>query len=523
MLSENEIKEAWRLYKQHSDDKSKNFGKISYTDSKARRAAYVMLMLNNDRSRGEFETQIQIAHDIPEPGDISNRNTEYEHRILKDAMPVFGKKQSSWSPSRSKKNEPISDEEYFASRPELEKDDWTPANTNSSNFAWLNKVANLFELPGAAKDEDVPFLQKVKEIRDQQKQESGQQQKTSWLDYAQMGLDVAGIFEPTPISDGINAGISVLRAVAEPKNAGNHLVNAGISLASMVPYIGDFAKVYKSYGKGISAVEHLGKMKNNKSRLGRMASMAYDALGGGSFDNASRADASMIGNSKAGSLASSSLDSVGDFLQGGGGGAGGGGSPVSGGGGWSPNIPTSIQGAFGVFSKLAGVVGVAVVAFRKLYGWVEKTAAKGQEMLEEQRAGARWSGVASGAMLQYDLSKIRREGERGRYLGSSTAYLAKSQDFVETQLSRYAQPYMRLGTNIQATLNYMAGYIVMGLEKLDLIYNVLTLFYQYWGNPFANGPANPIDAFQQNPNPIPTNPKKFDFDKNNNKAQRGFI
>lgn len=522
MLSENEIKEAWRLYKQHSDDKSKDFGKISYTDSKARRAAYVMLMLNNDRSRGEFETQIQIAHDIPEPGDISNRNTEYEHRILKDAMPVFGKKQASWSPSRSKKNEPISDEEYFASRPELGKDDWTPANTNSSNFAWLNKVANLFELPGAAKDEDVPFLQKVKEIRDQQKQESGQQQKTSWLDYAQMGLDVAGIFEPTPISDGINAGISVLRAVAEPKNAGNHLVNAGISLASMVPYIGDFAKVYKSYGKGISAVEHLGKMKNNKSRLGRMASMAYDALGGGSFDNASRANASAAGGSRLGGLASSSLDSIGDLINGGGG--AGGGLPGSGRGGWIPNIPTSIQGAFGIFSKLAGVAGVVVVGFQKLYGWVEKTADKGREMLEEQRAGARWSPVASGAMLQYDLSKIRREGERGRYLGPATASLAKSQDMLEAQINQYTQPYARAATNIQATLNTIAGYAAWGLNKLDVIQNILEFAFDWFGDPKNNaGPANPIDAFQQNPNPIPTNPKKFDFDKNNNKAQRGFI
>jgi hypothetical protein len=143
-------------------------------------------------------------------------------------------------------------------------------------------------------------------------------------------------------------------------------------------------------------------------------------------------------------------------------------------------------------------------------------------MLEEQRAGARWSPVASGAMLQYDLSKIRREGERGRYLGPSTAYLAKSNSFVESEMSKYTMPYARAASNIQASLNTVAGYIAMGLNKMDILQNILEFAFGFWEEK-QNVPANPIDAFQQNPNPIPTNPKKFDFDKNNNKAQRGFI
>jgi hypothetical protein len=54
------------------------------------------------------------------------------------------------------------------------------------------------------------------------------------LDLTQMGLDIAGAIEPTPIADGVNAGISVLR--------GNWL-DAGVSAAGFIPWLGDLAKL----------------------------------------------------------------------------------------------------------------------------------------------------------------------------------------------------------------------------------------------------------------------------------------
>ena len=56
------------------------------------------------------------------------------------------------------------------------------------------------------------------------------------LDLAQMGLDIAGIFDPTPISDGVSGVISLFRG---------DWLGAGISVASMIPYIGDLAKAGK--------------------------------------------------------------------------------------------------------------------------------------------------------------------------------------------------------------------------------------------------------------------------------------
>lgn len=56
------------------------------------------------------------------------------------------------------------------------------------------------------------------------------------LDLTQLTLDVAGIFDPTPISDGSNAVISLLRG---------DWSGAAISGVSMIPYLGDTAKLAK--------------------------------------------------------------------------------------------------------------------------------------------------------------------------------------------------------------------------------------------------------------------------------------
>lgn len=56
------------------------------------------------------------------------------------------------------------------------------------------------------------------------------------LDLTQMALDIAGIIDPTPISDGLSGVISLFRG---------DWLGAGISVAAMIPYIGDLAKAGK--------------------------------------------------------------------------------------------------------------------------------------------------------------------------------------------------------------------------------------------------------------------------------------
>lgn len=56
------------------------------------------------------------------------------------------------------------------------------------------------------------------------------------LDLGQIALDITGIFDPTPISDGANAAISLARG---------DLLGAGISALGIIPGVGDLAKLGK--------------------------------------------------------------------------------------------------------------------------------------------------------------------------------------------------------------------------------------------------------------------------------------
>lgn len=67
------------------------------------------------------------------------------------------------------------------------------------------------------------------------------------LDLTQMGLDVVGIFEPTPFADLTNTGISAVRG-----NWGD----AALSVLGVAPYIGDFAKIAK-IPKWLKAIERI--------------------------------------------------------------------------------------------------------------------------------------------------------------------------------------------------------------------------------------------------------------------------
>lgn len=69
-------------------------------------------------------------------------------------------------------------------------------------------------------------------------------------DLTQMALDLTGIVDPTPISDGSNAIISAGRAIGsmfggEWKEAGGHLGNGVLSAAGILPILGDAAKIGK--------------------------------------------------------------------------------------------------------------------------------------------------------------------------------------------------------------------------------------------------------------------------------------
>lgn len=69
-------------------------------------------------------------------------------------------------------------------------------------------------------------------------------------DLTQMALDLTGIVDPTPVSDGTNLVISLGRGAGELfsgnwSKAGDHGLNAVLSGVGIVPYVGDVAKLGK--------------------------------------------------------------------------------------------------------------------------------------------------------------------------------------------------------------------------------------------------------------------------------------
>jgi hypothetical protein len=255
------------------------------------------------------------------------------------------------------------------------------------------------------------------------------------LDAIQAGMDVAGAIDPTPIVDGVNAGVSVVRAFTDPKNAGKHLVNAGVSAVSMVPYLGDLAKVFKYGGRAAKAGE-AGK-----------AAEAAEAGGGG-----------------IGGTIGSILGSLGGSGGSGGGGDGNSSSDSGDGSSWK---------VFG--GVAAGAIGL-VAAFKALGSWINRTVASGEALLDSQRDLAKYSGELSNAFAQYDTRDVLRNVRNAEYLGSSAAGLAGSQSDLKDAVAFRDAPQRRFNNdfgNVMAQVATWGVYLQSFTDAKGLILRAL--------------------------------------------------
>ncbi len=322
--------------------------------------------------------------------------------------------------------------------------------------------------------------------------ESGSESKKqdegmSALDWAQLALDGVGAVEPTPFADLTNAGISLGRAAFDPKNAGQHLMNAGISLVSTIPYVGDVAKLAKGYGKGGKALgkslDGFASSKAGKAIYSKFGGMKNAGLSGNG--NASGQNVSSIMPMEDGTNGSLG-GGIHNSNRGGGGGGGGGSSPDAA----EPDDEYNnwLAQTIDKYKGLVIGVGSVVAAFRLLNQWVNKTAEDGRKMVEGNRGLAMYSGELSKAMGDFDAATQRRDMRKADYVGSSAADLAKSQSGLDDVRANQNAPYARTWNNIQTTLNVIATGVSQILTLIDPIGNSLSKFYEF------------IDWLTKNPN-----------------------
>ena len=88
------------------------------------------------------------------------------------------------------------------------------------------------------------------------------------LDLGQMALDIAGIIDPTPISDGVSGVISLFRG---------DWLGAGISVASMIPYVGDLAKAGK-LPKVLKSIERAVEIAGKDAKFAERLAPVLDKL-----------------------------------------------------------------------------------------------------------------------------------------------------------------------------------------------------------------------------------------------------
>ena len=96
-----------------------------------------------------------------------------------------------------------------------------------------------------------------------------EKQKELYLDLAQMSLDLVGIADPTPISDGSNTLISLFRG---------KWIDAGLSAISIVPYVGDLAKLGK-LGKWAETISNTIEMAAKNSEFAEAVGPVLGKIG----------------------------------------------------------------------------------------------------------------------------------------------------------------------------------------------------------------------------------------------------
>ena len=330
------------------------------------------------------------------------------------------------------------------------------------------------------------------------------------LDGLQVGLDAVGAIEPTPLADGSNAIISLVRAATEPDRRSEHLTHAAISTVSMIPYLGDLAKGAKYGGKlaketkvaaasekaaekGASRFSESVSTVARSTFSGILSSLVSPSAPGSPNPSASSGGAaspSAAPASATGSTSAAGSSGGGPGGAGGGGGSGppsGSGSPGSqgfpGGAGGQPQQVDSIlkrlwEGLRWVFDQLFPLgsyitqATFAFVSFNTALYAANRTQLKLNENLRL------YSGEIQAAYMRLEAGRVMRDVARARSLEGNLSGLSDAQNRLERAQEEFTRPLQQVVLNLQTKLTDGVAAILELIDSVEGITEWLEEFFR---------------------------------------------
>lgn len=319
------------------------------------------------------------------------------------------------------------------------------------------------------------------------KAEDNTSNKSSGMDAVQTALDAAGVVDPTPIADGTNAVISLVRAGMEPDRAGEHVKNAAISAVSAIPYVGDIAKAAKYGGKSTKASSKAASQPAKAATRSTPAGSGPPNTTAPSGGNWLNSFASYFTGVLGGNAGGGNAGGGGGGTGGGGAGGAGGGQPpgpggtggTGGGGGGGNNPATNVSPNPGGSSNNAPVLnldrfidetveaaGVVGALGKKAFDFAERMDIVNRQLIEYNRNLTKFSGELSAAYGKLDSDRLLREIKNAGLQGESLAGLIGAQSKLEEALQELKGDWRIVGNDIQQILTKIATGII---EIIDFI------------------------------------------------------
>lgn len=315
---------------------------------------------------------------------------------------------------------------------------------------------------------------------------------STMVDSLQLALDAVGVVEPTPFADGANAAISLGRAfITDPDRRKEHLQNAAISAAGMIPYVGDVAKVAK--------IPRAAKTARRASQVVRGTDRAADAAKATTAaekraardryrDTAQQVTSAVIPDDSRDGMEQTA---AGSGLPAGNGGGSGGGVPPTAVGPPSPDDPRDninrrrdeaegiaehdawtdkLKAAGNKVAEFGGTLGKAVVKAAAFVKTIELT---NTGVLALNRGLADYNGTLATSYAKADAADIRRDIRKGEALSGSLSGLNAEQSKLKDNLQEVTLPLQRIGIELLTVVTRgLNGVVQTGEFLIKVIENI---------------------------------------------------